>query len=151
MKSILVHVFPIHLSSRTYFRLLPVDSTQPLLSLCVCVVLLSFIVFSTWQCRKREAAWSDLWLSYICLSTFFNPSPKWKVKMITQETNPVYWAYTHCLTLEPWNFGSFNVKDWQTNKKITFFSKYMVEMKVEKDNCHKAPVLSNGCKPYTLG
>ena len=22
--------------------------------------------------------------------------------MITQETNPVYWAYTHCLTLEPW-------------------------------------------------
>ena len=22
--------------------------------------------------------------------------------MITQETNPVYWACTHCLTLEPW-------------------------------------------------
>ena len=45
---------PIHLSPRTYFRLLPVDSTQPLLSLCVCVVLLSFIVFSTRQHGKRE-------------------------------------------------------------------------------------------------
>ena len=22
--------------------------------------------------------------------------------MITQETNPVYWVCTHCLTLEPW-------------------------------------------------
>ena len=33
-------VSAIHLSSRTYFRLLPVDSTQPLLSPCVCVVLL---------------------------------------------------------------------------------------------------------------
>ena len=25
-----------------------------------------------------------------------------QVEMITQETNPVYWACTHCLTLEPW-------------------------------------------------
>ena len=25
-----------------------------------------------------------------------------QVVMITQETNPVYWACTHCLTLEPW-------------------------------------------------
>ena len=24
------------------------------------------------------------------------------ISWITQETNPVYWAYTHCLTLEPW-------------------------------------------------
>ena len=23
------------------------------------------------------------------------------ISWITQETNPVYWAYTHCLTLEP--------------------------------------------------
>ena len=25
-----------------------------------------------------------------------------QVEMITQETNPVYWACTHCLTLKPW-------------------------------------------------
>ena len=50
--------------------------------------------------------------SYICLSSFFNPSPKWKVEVVTQETNPVYWAYTHCthycLTLEPWTVIFFN-------------------------------------------
>ena len=113
----------IYVATPDDFRTLPVDCTQALLSLCVCVVLLSFIVFSTWQCRKREAAWSDLWLSYICLSTFFNPSPKWKVQMITQETNPVYWAYTHCLTQEPWtviffnfNFGRINLKDCLSKK-----------------------------------
>ena len=52
--------------------------------------------------RRRRA-------SYICLSSFFNPSPKWKVEVVTQETNPVYLAYTHyCLTLEPWTVIFFN-------------------------------------------
>ena len=50
----------------------------------------------------KKGRGEQLWPSYICLSTFYNPSPKWKVEMITQETNPVYWACTHCLTLEPW-------------------------------------------------
>ena len=43
--------------------------------------------------------------------------------MITQETNPVYWAYTHCLTQEPWtviffnfNFVSINLKDCLSKK-----------------------------------
>ena len=43
-------------SSPVDFRTLPVESTQTILSLRVCVVLLSFYVFGTPQHRKREAA-----------------------------------------------------------------------------------------------
>ena len=28
---------------------------------------------------------------------------------LSQETNPVYWAYTHCLTQEPWTDIFFNL------------------------------------------
>ena len=48
-----------------------------------------------------------------------------KFKMITQETNPVYWAYTHCLTLEPWtvifiNLASIWKIDYAENLNFLF-------------------------------
>ena len=51
----------------------------------------------------------------------------YKVEMITQETNPVYWAFTHCGTLEPWTVMFFNFHFgstiWKSIQKTwTFFS-----------------------------
>ena len=54
--------------------------------------------------------------------------------MITQETNPVYWAYTHyCLTLEPWTviffnfiFISFELENC-SSKKWTLFNKLILK------------------------
>ena len=60
-------------------------------------VLLAFLCWA-WRKEEGEVAYLLLWPSYICLSQFSTN----QVEMITQETNPVYWACTHCLTLEPW-------------------------------------------------
>ena len=47
------------------------------------------------------------------------------ISWITQETNPVYWAYTHCLTLEPWtvifiNLASIWKIDYAENLNFLF-------------------------------
>ena len=43
--------------------------------------------------------------------------------MITQETNPVYWAFTHCGTLEPWTVIFFNFHFGSTILKIEYSKK----------------------------
>ena len=47
----------IYVATPDDFRTLPVDCTQALLSLCVCVVLLPFSLFSAQQQRQRAAAY----------------------------------------------------------------------------------------------
>ena len=54
--------------------------------------------------------------------------------MITQETNPVYWAYTHCLTLEPWTviFTTFFLTIYFEKKIFFYFSKLSLKSMILK-------------------
>ena len=70
--------------------------------------------------RRRGCLLTPLTKLHLPVPTF---QPAWKVEMITQETNPVYWAFTHCLTLEPLDsylfqlsFWQYNLKDWVSQK-----------------------------------
>merc|ERR1712020_555081 len=47
--------------------------------------------------KERLLTYSFIQATFACPHFSTN-----QVEMITQETNPVYWACTHCLTLEPW-------------------------------------------------
>ena len=54
--------------------------------------------------RKKEErllanSFGQVTFAFPTLDNLDNLTPK--MPMTTQETNPVYWAYTHCLTLEP--------------------------------------------------
>ena len=50
-----------------------------------------------WKKKERLLTYSFDQATFACPHFSTN-----QVEMITQETNPVYWACTHCLTLEPW-------------------------------------------------